>query len=175
MAATRSMRPFVPAAIAASLLLAGCSSDEPPRLCPPVGTPAPLDSLTRFDPGGRDLTQVLYEARISGIESTCAYDSKGVEVSLTIGLVAERGPADRERRADLRYFVAIEDGVGNVTAKEIFDASLAFEGNTRRVGRAEEIELRIPVPGDHGFSTTRLLVGFQLTPEDLEHNRRSRR
>lgn len=167
------MRRFVLAAVPAALILAGCSSDAPPRPCPPVGAPAPLDTFTQFEPGGgQDLTQVRFSGRLSGLRMACEYDEKGVDLELAIEIVVERGPADRARRAELQYFVAVEDGPGNITAKQLFDVAVPFEGNSRRLARLEEIELRIPAPAGHGFKQTRVLVGFQLAPEQVEFNRR---
>lgn len=172
MTAASTMRRFVLAAVPAALLLAGCASDEPPPACPPVGAPTPLDTFVQYEPGGgRDLTQVLFDGRLAGFESACDYDDDGVEVELAVRIVVERGPADRSRSADFQYFVAVEDGPGNITAKQVFDVSVPFEGNSRRLGRLEEVTLQIPPPAD-GFKQTRILVGFQLTEEQLADNRR---
>jgi len=155
------------------MLLAGCSSDEPPALCPPVGTPAPLDAFTQFEPGGgQDLTQVRFSGQLARVQSACEYDETGVDMDLAIQLVVERGPADRSRQVDLQYFVAIEDGPGNIIAKQIFDVAVPFEGNSRRRARLEEISVRIPAPAENGFKRTRVLVGLQLTQDQLDYNRR---
>jgi hypothetical protein len=167
------MRRFVLAALPAVLLLSACSSDEPPPPCPPVGTPAPLDTFTQFVPGGgQDLTQVRFTGRVARVQSVCEYDETGVDVELAIQMVVERGPADRNRDFAQQYFVAVEDGPGNITAKQVFDVAMTFEGNTRRLARLEEIELRIPAPAGRGFKDIRVLTGFQLSPEQLEYNRR---
>jgi hypothetical protein len=177
------MRRFVPTALSAVpvaailmsalLVLAGCSSDAPPPPCPPVGTPSPLDTFTQFEPGGgQDLTQVRFSGRIAEVQPVCEYDETGADVELAIQVIVERGPADRSGQADLQYFVAVEDGPGNITAKQVFDVAVPFAGNSRRLARLEEIELRIPAPAERGFTQTRVLVGFQLSPEQLEYNRR---
>lgn len=161
--------------VSAFLALAGCSSDAPPPPCPPAGTPAPLDSFTQFEPGGsQDLTQVRFSGRIAQVKQVCEYDETGVDVDLAIQVIVERGPADRSRQADLQYFVAVENGPGNITAKQVFDVAVPFAGNSRRLARLEEIELRIPAPSGRGFQETRVLVGFQLSPEQLEYNRRGK-
>ena len=128
-------------------------------------------AVTQFVPGGgRDLTQVRSSGRIGGVDLACDYDDKGVDVELKVRFVVERGPADQERKADIQYFVAVEDGPGNLTAKQVFDLEVPFEGNIRRVARIDELSLRIPTP-KQGFRDTRVLVGFQLSPEQLEYNR----
>lgn len=172
MTVATAMRRFILAAVPVALFMAGCSSSEPPPPCPPVGTPSPLESFTQFEPaGGRDLTQVKFSGRFSGFQSTCEYDDTGVDLDLAVQIVVERGPADRDRQANLQYFVAVEDSPGNITAKQIFDVAIPFEGNSRRLARIEELKLRIPTPSDLSFSKVRVVVGFQLTPEQVAYNR----
>lgn len=164
------MRAFAIPALA--LVLVSCASDAPPPACPAAGTPSTLDSVTAFrDGGGRDLTEVLYQARIDGVNSACEYDENGIEVDLAVRFVAERGPAEQDRLATLRYFVAVERAPGEVTAKQIYDLPMPFEGNNRRVGRVEEVGIFVPAPADGNFSGLRVLVGFQLTADQLDYNR----
>lgn len=162
---------FVP--VLAGLVLIGCAgSDQPPRQCPPAGTPSPLDRVTAFrDTAGRDLTDVLYEARLDGVDAACEYDKDGVAIDLLVRIIAERGPADRERRALVRYFVAVEDGPRNVVAKQIYEIQMPFEGNNRRAGRVEELTVTVPAPENRSFADLRIQVGLQLTAEQLEFNR----
>ena len=161
-------------AATALLTVSACASDEPvEQVCPPADAVAGVERMTSFRPGGgQDLTEVAFTARVDGIESICRYDDDGVEVAMNVRLSAERGPADTAREASLSYFVAIENGPGNITAKEIYEVTLPFEGNRRRVGVVEEIDIKVPTPADKDFSGVRILVGLQITPEQLEYNRR---
>ncbi|NQW09768.1 MAG: hypothetical protein HQ481_07825 [Alphaproteobacteria bacterium] len=170
------MRAFAITALGVVLAatLASCASDTPPPPCPSAGTPATLDRVTAFrEGGGRDLTEVLFDARIDGVNTICDYGKDGVAVDLAVRFVAERGPAERDRLAALRYFVAVERAFGEVTAKQIYDLPMPFEGNNRRVGRIEQIKVFVPVPANGSFSGVRVLVGFQLTAEQLDYNRAS--
>jgi len=161
------------APLAAVLLLAACSTPEAPPPCPPTGVAEPTDRASFFVPGGgQDLSEVRYRAEITGLFGSCEYDEEGVDVDMSLRIIAERGPADRDRLAKVSYFVAIEDQ-GEITAKEIYDLDLPFEGNSRRVGRIEELEIRVPVPARGGFSGVRIITGLQLTPDQLEYNRRT--
>jgi hypothetical protein len=164
---------FLPAA-AAALLVSACASEPEFRPCPPAGAVSGVERMTSFRPGGgEDLTEVRFTARVQSVDSVCEYDDDGVEVAMNIRLVAERGPADTARQADLQYFVAVENGAGNFTAKEVYDVVLPFEGNRRRVGVVEEIDVTIPRPADSSFADIRILVGLQISPEQVDYNRRS--
>jgi hypothetical protein len=171
------MRSKILLAATAALTLSACATDKPEeRLCPPAGAVAGVERMTSFRPGGgQDLTEVAFTAQVDSVESVCQYDDEGVEVAMNIRLVAERGPADTTRQADLQYFVAIENGPGNFTAKEVYDVSLPFEGNRRRIGVVEEVDIMIPTPADKNFADIRILIGLQITPEQVEYNKRARR
>ncbi len=162
----------------AGLVVASCSS-APPRaeVCPVVSFIGGLDKVTVLgEQGGADLANVLYSAELTQLEAVCTFKRKGAEVSAEFLLIADRGLGDRERVARPTYFVAITDPQGNVMAKEIFQAEIPFNDNRRRVGRKEEIEPFIPYQGSDGdFTGYRVLIGFQLTPEQVEFNKRYRR
>lgn len=170
------MRSYILLAATAVLALSACASDKPvQRLCPPAAAVAGVERVTSFRPGGgQDLTDVAFTARVDSVDSVCKYDEDGVEVAMNVLLSAERGPADTAREADLKYFVAIENGAGNFTAKEIYDITLPFEGNRRRVGVVEELDIMIPTPSDKDFSQIRILIGLQITPEQVQYNQRNK-
>lgn len=162
----------------AGLVVMSCAS-APPRaeVCPVVSFIDGLDKVTVFgEQGGADLANVLYSAEVTQLAAVCTFKRKGAEVSAEFLLIADRGLGDRERVARPNYFVAITDPDGNVMAKEVFQAEIPFNDNRRRVGRKEEIEPFIPYQGPDGdFTGYRVLIGFQLTPEQVDFNKRYRR
>ena len=83
----------------------------------------------------------------------------------------QRGPADRSRAAEFDYFVAVADPQRNILAKEVFRVQFKFAPNEQRVGTVEEIEPRIPLKARADGVDYQIIVGFQLTPEEIEWNR----
>jgi len=164
------------ALLLAGLALAGCMQDAgPPLPCPRAVTVADAASLTRFDGTGRDLTDVLFEAEIAQIASACEYDEGVVDVTVQVQFVAQRGPADQQRRGDFAYFVAIADGEQTILARESFDAMIEFPGNRTRAGVVEELEQHIPLRADEPGAGYVIYVGFELTPDELAYNRQRSR
>lgn len=155
---------------------AACSSKEKPVAdCPAGIIPADAASVTRFrDGAGRDLTDVVAEAEIVNILVQCKYDSKGVTVDLQVAIAGSRGPADRSRKADFDYFVAILDPQQNVVQKQPFRVNFEFADNRTRLGVVEELEPRVPLSSAFEGPKYQLLVGFQLTPDELAWNRSQR-
>jgi hypothetical protein len=172
------------AARAASLMalaaLGACSSNRtdpgtPP--CPKVAVLADAAHLAVFRDGpGRDLTDIRYEADLGRISGECVYKRRNtsVTVEMKLSITARRGPADRDRIADLAYFVAIVDAQSNVLARQEFQSQIAFPIDQSQVATQEELEQIIPLKKDQPGSDFDVLVGFKLTPEQLQRNRGGR-
>lgn len=140
--------------------------------CPAVGMPRETASLTRFREGpGRDLTDVIYEAGIADVKMACTYTSKGVDIDLGVVLAAERGPANTSRTATVPYYIAIVDPQRNILAKEVFTTTLTFQANVSRASGIDETQETIPLPKGKSAERYGVVLGMQLTPEEVEYNR----
>ncbi len=168
--------------VAAALLplaLASCSvfqkTEIPP--CPPVYILGDASTLTKFRPGpGRDLTDVEFEAEITGYQGGCKYDSKGAEVDLQVTFTVKRGPGNPGDTADFSYFAAIPYFYPSAEAKAEFPVSVTFPSGTNYVKYTDgEVVLRIPVKDKDVIDNYDVYLGFQATPEELERNRQGRK
>lgn len=161
------------AAVAAAVLLSACNRTPP--ACPRATILGDGASVTKFrDGSGRDLTDVVARAEIVDASVECDYNRNGVDVAMQIAIAATRGPADRARMADFDYFVAVADAQRNILAKEVFRVRVAFPETQNRVGTIEQIEPHIPLRNRAEGVSYQIVVGFQLTPEELEWNRTQR-
>lgn len=163
------------AALLAVALLAGCSSKKPEAACPQGVIPSDAAKLTRFKDGpGRDLTDVVVEGQIQDILVQCKYDKKMVDIDLQIAVLAARGPADRSRVAEFEYWVAIVDPQNNILRKEPFKVRFDFTDNRTRLGTVESIEPKLPLADIKTAPDYQIVVGLQLTPDELAWNRSQR-
>jgi hypothetical protein len=165
-------------------LLAACSSlsmiglgddeeEENVQLCPAASILGNAERVAQFKQGaGRDLIDVMFQAEIGKLNMTCRYLKGRVVTDISFELIAERGPAARNRTGEFDYFVAISDPKGRVLAKENFHSKIAFAENRRRAGILEEIEQSIPLRKDEDGGAYEILVGFQLTEDQMKFNRR---
>ena len=186
-------RPAGIVGLAAVLLaLAGCGvydsmresifGEQRPPPCPRVLVLPDGATVTKFRAGpGRDLIDVLYQGRVVDILSSCEHDvdddigegTLTVELEVVIG--AERGPADRDRSAAFSYFVAVADTSRAVLNKKSFSASVPFPGNLSRVTLTDRpVILGIPLKVGQNGSNFEIVVGFQMSRQELEFNRRRR-
>ena len=160
-------------------LVAGCGmlgGSTPTFDCPTAAGVADATVLSKFRPGpGRDLTDVRYQVRLADVTSECRYDSKGVDVRMRAGFALELGPANPDRKAAYDFFIAITDPNDEIVAKRIFTTSLAFPANVGYVEHLEELQQRIPLPKGGSAADYKIIIGLQLTEDELEFNRKYER
>lgn len=160
---------------AAMIVLAGCGmvGGKTVKLaCPRAGILKEAAAITKFRPGpGRDLTDVIYLARLVNLKSACKYNRKGVTVDITLALAAERGPAIQGTKATLEYFVAIAGPGGDILAKKEFATPVSFPNNVTQARVADELQQIIPLRRGASGADHRIIIGFQLQRAELEYNR----
>ncbi len=167
----------------ATFTLAACSSPDvasiPP--CPNVVIVDDIAQVTKFlDGPGRDLTDVVLEVRIASFDGTCVTDPDAgaagqVSVDLILVVEATRGPANADRQGEYDFFIAIAETDGEIVAKQVFPGEVAFKGNRNRVAAQEELTQMIPLrPGENGADYD-ILIGFQLSDEELVYARQQQR
>jgi len=161
--------------IAASFT-AACMTDPPPP-CPPASILSDASELTLFAPNrGQDLTDVTFRASIERVGTVCEYTRARDVVTSTTGvrLVVTRGPAAQSDQSAVVFFVAVVDKEQTILARERFESTFSFQANQRQAGVVEEIEQVIPIREGLRGLDYEILVGFELTPEQLEFNRQER-
>ena len=162
--------------------LVACSPEESVNApaCPHIIIVKDTAELTTFRPGpGRDLTDVVLDARIDRFNGSCETDlekdrSGQVGVDLQLFFEATRGPANDTRKGNFNYYVAIADRSGAILAKQVFDTEFEFEGNRNRIGGVEELTQKIPLRTGELGEDFDIFIGFQLNPEQLDYNRAKR-
>lgn len=178
----RLSRPALVLAALAALSggLAGCGmfrgESRPQYDCPSVGAVADGAVLTKFREGpGRDLTDVRYQVRLVDVQNMCDYDRSGVTVQMRVNFALELGPANQDRTATYEFFVAIIDPSQNIAAKRNFTTPVTFPANVGYVTHREELQQRIPLPKGGSAADYQIIVSLQLTPDELEYNRKYER
>lgn len=176
------MRRDMAMVLAAATLLAGCGggssfSSSPPAPCPRIAVLGDGADLTRYRPGAvQDLAAMTFDARLIGFQARCDYTSGRRSVAVAISGVfdVERGPAGAATRGvTLPWFIAVTDSDDmQVIDRQEFTTPVAFEGNANRVRvQSRPISLNFPVD-ERRVENHTVRLSFQLTPEQLEANRR---
>jgi hypothetical protein len=167
------------AVIFVALALSGCGPQrgEFAPACPTPILERTLADVAQYRPGsnGRDLTDLVLQGRIVSVNGACKLaDRKGSEllVSVQVGMQMTRGPAMQGRSADIPVFIAVTDGQ-TILDKQTYVVRADFPSNIEMVGlTGGPIDLKLPITLSKSGAAYQVRVGFQLTDEELEANRR---
>ncbi|MEZ6011778.1 MAG: hypothetical protein R3C08_07895 [Hyphomonas sp.] len=174
--------------ILAVAVLAGCSSTKDiagafdsrqnAGACPPVGSIYDASRVVVFNEGSEDVyTNIRYTGEITDVRTFCRYAGKNpLTAELEIDFAFGKGPSAESNKHDYGYWVAVTRRNGKVLAKEYYTVSADFGGG-KLAGATQKID-RITIPrADETIagSNFEILVGFDLTDEELAFNREGKR
>lgn len=141
------------------LALTGCAeNDHMVAGCPNVGVLRDAGTL-RTDQG---------VAILSGILANCGYDDNSVTIAASVMITGRANEGVAGGSIPVTYFVAVTDPNRNILSKKTFTTSVALGTDTQ-----ETLTQVIPVPKTMDARWYEVLVGFQLTPEQVAANRNS--
>jgi hypothetical protein len=155
--------------------------DQRPNVgaCPLMGVLYDNSRLVQFaQPNAQRYANIAYTGEMEGVHGLCRYvDADPITMNMDINMEFGRGPAASSDHRSYRYWVAVTRRGRAPIAKQYFDVDVAFPRNQQVVSRVEHIS-RIVIPranADISGENFEILVGFELTPEQLQFNRDGRR
>jgi hypothetical protein len=159
-------------ALLAVALLAGCGGSKR-IVCPGTVVAPDVDRIAQTAPQARELRDIAAAAKIENVSSKCSGEKEGIAVNTHINFLLVRRDFD-VKRSDFPYFVAVADASRRILNKQVFrlDQEFVPRQNSRAVG--EDITAHIPMQNTADGGNYVVIVGFQLTPEQLEFNRKER-
>ena len=152
----------------------GSGSDEKlPPVCPALSLLSDASDVTRYRGAGRDLTDIVLDARIVAVPAQCIRDSKNVvKTTMQVRTSLTRGPASPGRQGGVTYVVTVLDGE-RILDQQDYTIQASFPSNVDRLDLlGEPIKLLFPVSAEKQASAYKIVVGLRLTPQELEENRR---
>jgi len=147
--------------------------------CPLMGVLYDNARLVQFrDPGVERYANVAWTGEMQGVRGLCRYVGEDpIRMAIEVEMAFGRGPAATEERRSYRYWVAVARRGRAPIAKEYFDVDVRFPRGENVVTRTEEIgTIEIPrANGEISGENFEILVGFELTPEQIQFNRDGKR
>lgn len=168
--------------LVAITVLSACANEEedPGVPCPAAKVMAQPSELTRYREGaGRDPIDVRFEARMMRVFGECSYDADGgeIDVDLEVTMHVLRGPALAGGEVSYRYFVAVAEWVSEdatepaILSRESFPVEANIPAGRRGLSYTDQLEITIPRPDDRDVRNYVIYIGFELTRDELKHNR----
>lgn len=158
----------------ALLTLAGCSSDKVNN-CPTAVILADASQVTIFRPGAsQDLAGEAYRVALVGISTDCSINKKTGETdsSYRLNFRATRAPSADAAHYTVPYFVAVTQG-DRLIEKRILQVSFDFgAGDSVATFSESPDDFDIHVENGHQPFEYELMAGFQMTPAQVEYNKK---
>jgi hypothetical protein len=152
-------------------------NDDRPNVgpCPLMGVLYDSARIVDFaQPNNRRYANIEFTGEMQGVQGLCRYvDADPIVMNLEIDMSFGRGPAASSDRQTYRYWVAVARRGRAPIEKAYFDVDVRFPRGEAVVTRREEIE-QIVIPRANpeiSGENFEILVGFELTPEQLQFNR----
>lgn len=163
-------------AILPILLLAGCGQDDPnafPPVCAKVAILHDAADLTVDTPSGHDLTNLIIDGRITRLDGHCKPGKANatLDTDVVVSMDITRGPALKTASTTVPWFIAVARGE-QILDKHVFNLPVTFPPNVDGVSVITDPVL-LHLPTTHGLSglNYHIIVGFQVTPDELALNR----
>lgn len=177
----QSLKPImVSAALAAPAIFTGCASlDTRPNVGPCPAAGALYDAARLVEIKGEERQDnVGFTGSIEGVRAFCRYVGKNpIDMEIDVDFAFGRGPKAGADQRSYRYFVTVTRRDRAVLAKEWFTVDARFPRGATEARQTEKISgIKIPrVAESVSGRNFEVLVGFDLTPEQLEFNRSGKR
>jgi hypothetical protein len=147
--------------------------------CPLMGVLYDSARIVQFaDASQQRYANIRYTGEMQGVRGLCRYIGEDpIVMNLDIDMAFGRGPASTSDRQTYRYWVAVTRRGRAPIEKAYFDVDVRWDRNEAVTTRTEHIErIVIPRASDQiSGENFEILVGFELTPEQVQFNREGRR
>jgi len=160
------------------LLLAACGAlkKRVSYPCPNVLILQDGKKLTNFKTGSRrDVTDILFQAEILNFQGSCNYEKRSgkweTQVDLIVRFLITQGNTTNFSTTQFKYFVVITGLENRVHGKSVFPVVGTFKEKRSTLLYEDSIRLRIPLDEPTMGEKLRIVLGMQLSPEELQYNR----
>ena len=145
--------------------------------CPSGASLADTARIVEFIGEKETYDQITYTGEVVGVKVFCRYvEDDPLLAEVEIDFAFGKGPQGEARQHDYPYFVAVTRRNSRVLAKQHFMTEANFRSGP--VSGRREVVSGIVIPrADNTISGANfeILVGFDLTPEQLAYNRAGKR
>ncbi|MEE2877807.1 MAG: hypothetical protein VX593_02275 [Pseudomonadota bacterium] len=174
------------AVIAAGLMLASCSNNAVTRAfdtrnnagpCPPASILYDASRIIELEGEGQTFSNIAYTGELNGVRMFCRYvEDQPLRANLELDFAFGKGPQADSNNHEYRYWVAVTRRSSKVLAKQYFSIDANFGGDKIDAKTITLEDVVIPrADSTISGANFEIVVGFDLTDEQLTFNREGRR
>ena len=157
-----------------TLGLTGCfgsTSSSGKLVCPTPVIAPDLDAAAQMRPGGTGPDDIRFGVKLVSVKTTCRTEKIGLTADTRVGFVAARNDPTLSH-AEFSYFIAVADAQKNILNKKEDKVSVDFVPRQNRLQVSVDFAIGLPVRDLSAGGKYIIIVGLQLSPEQLDFNRK---
>jgi len=162
--------------VASALALTGCGTDNPKGfICPAAAGLMDASTLTALRPGSTDPSGAIYKIDITRVVTNCEYDRDDGKITARIGIAftASRPPDGDSAQYTVPYFIGLSLDGSSIVDKKVYNVQFAFAPGQASTTFTEVVDnFEFTPNADKKPTDYEMLVGIQLTKDQLDYNRR---
>ena len=158
------------------IVLSACMSmdEHMIRGCPRIRFVSEAAQIVHLLPGKNDLDSVTSIVTLDDFQGGCNYQKETLlYVDIDLIFIANQGPSFTNDPVTSSYFVAIITPDDQILTAQQFNTTIALVPDQPQTRSQERIVLTIPVDEQSYGRDYRVVIGFNLTPEQLAWNNNS--
>ena len=143
--------------------------------CPDIAVIGELSQIFRFRPDNTTNHDNLESSiQMLLLEENCVQIGDETKIELTFGFRGEIGPKAKVKPEDRTsfsypYFIAVTKNEAEIVSKKIHAITMAYDPDQDTIITQDTIDETLK--SDINTGNLKVLIGFQLTPEQLSYNR----
>lgn len=146
--------------------------------CPKVKALTDLSSITQFsNSGGQTPDKMISDTKLEKMNSKCTVSGNSVSLELELDFTGVLGPVgvkdlDGQANYTYPYFLSVISPDGKILSKDVFALSMIYENGQITYHKQDKLRQVIPLMTGQNASQFQIMVGFQLSGDELAYNRR---
>ncbi len=117
-------------------------------------------------------TELAAESKLGGITGSCAFEKGSAVMEIKVTFLARKAKPELDiKKLAVPYFIAILSPDQQVLQRQAFSTKIGFD-NAGFGASTEEHTLRIPVPSKEAAGGYNVVVGLELSQDQLAYNRK---
>lgn len=147
--------------------------------CPQIEIVDDLSTLSDFiSPRSPKISDLVSRITMINAQSSCKISSKTAVVDLQLNFEGKIGAKGRKNSGDkpffsYPFFIVVAAPNGKIMAKEVFAASMTYGQGEETHHYFEKMRQIIPIKNKDSASRYKILIGFQITQDQLSYNRKN--
>jgi len=148
-----------------------------PDNCPQIKVLDELSRITQFtNQKSPKNDEKIASARFTTLDATCSVAPNSVTLEITLDFEGEAGVVGLRNQGSeasfaYPYFLSVITPNGQILSKDVFALSMIYNEGKSRVHKQDRLRQTIPLMSGQQADEYQIVIGFQLSEDELAYNR----